>query len=140
MTKRRAEQVLFHDVPSKRCVCLSGCFDTQLESMAATGGLSPPSLLALLGSRCRKRPFYFEDEEEHRGKMQPRKIANIDHCMCASCDSPTMSSGSFLDRSCANSASTSTNSKKRARDDLSISKTASPEVVSRPVVGMFCGY
>uniref|UniRef100_A0A4W6FTV7 Putative WW-binding domain-containing protein n=1 Tax=Lates calcarifer TaxID=8187 RepID=A0A4W6FTV7_LATCA len=66
MAKRRAEDTLLHDSPSKRCYRSLRSVDMQLESFPPTGGvsLSPPSLLALLGSRCRKRPYYFEDPEQ----------------------------------------------------------------------------
>ncbi|XP_041854977.1 uncharacterized protein wu:fa19b12 isoform X1 [Melanotaenia boesemani] len=64
MAKRRAEDALLHDSPSKR-YCRSLCsVDIQAESMATNGSVSAPSLLALLGTRCRKRPCYFDDEEK----------------------------------------------------------------------------
>uniref|UniRef100_A0A669CPM2 Putative WW-binding domain-containing protein n=1 Tax=Oreochromis niloticus TaxID=8128 RepID=A0A669CPM2_ORENI len=63
MAKRRAEDTLLHNSPSKRCYRSLCAVDIQAESMAPSGGVSPPSLLALLGTRCRKRPQYFDEEE-----------------------------------------------------------------------------
>ncbi|XP_055017708.1 uncharacterized protein wu:fa19b12 [Boleophthalmus pectinirostris] len=67
MAKRRAsEDALLCTSPSKKCRGLCGV-DMRLESVAASGGVShgvsPPSLHALLGSRCRKRPLYFDETE-----------------------------------------------------------------------------
>lgn len=63
MAKRRAEEPLLLDSPSKRRhlapLC---CVGMQLESMASAGGVSSPSILTLLGSRCRKRPHYSDNE------------------------------------------------------------------------------
>ncbi|KAJ0019521.1 hypothetical protein NQD34_007090 [Periophthalmus magnuspinnatus] len=64
MAKRRAtEDILISTSPLKKCRGLCSV-DMQQESVAASVGVSPPSLLALLGSRGRKRPFYFEEAEE----------------------------------------------------------------------------
>lgn len=63
MAKRRAEDILITSPLSKRCRGLCSV-DMRLESMAPSGGVSPPSLLALLGTRCRKRPFYFDETNE----------------------------------------------------------------------------
>uniref|UniRef100_A0A3Q2NTK3 Putative WW-binding domain-containing protein n=1 Tax=Fundulus heteroclitus TaxID=8078 RepID=A0A3Q2NTK3_FUNHE len=64
MAKRRAEEAVLLGSPTKRRpfppLC---CVDMPLESVAPAGGVSPPSLLTLLGSRCRKRPHYFDNEE-----------------------------------------------------------------------------
>uniref|UniRef100_A0A3B4XSL2 Putative WW-binding domain-containing protein n=1 Tax=Seriola lalandi dorsalis TaxID=1841481 RepID=A0A3B4XSL2_SERLL len=51
MAKRRAEDTLLHDSPSKRCCRVLCSVDMQLESTPPTGGvsLSPPSLLAADG-------------------------------------------------------------------------------------------
>ncbi|XP_038143219.1 uncharacterized protein C9orf40 homolog isoform X1 [Cyprinodon tularosa] len=63
MAKRRAEEPLLLDSPIKRRhlapLC---CVGMQPESMASAGGLSSPSILTLLGSRCRKRPHYSDNE------------------------------------------------------------------------------
>lgn len=132
MTKRRAEQVLLHDVPYKRRQFSRGSFDTHLESMTAAGGVSPPFLLALLGSRCRKRPFYCEDEEESREKVQPSKIKASDHRVCAP-DGPLTS---FQDKTCngnillAKQTASKANSIKRAREDSGTSKLTSPKIVT----------
>ncbi|KAM4579572.1 uncharacterized protein V3H82_008792 [Fundulus diaphanus] len=64
MAKRRAEEAVLLGSPTKRKpfppLC---CVDMPMESVAPAGGVSPPSLLTLLGSRCRKRPHYFDNEE-----------------------------------------------------------------------------
>lgn len=63
MAKRHAEDILISSSPSKRC--RGHCsVDMRLESMAPSRGVSPPSLLALLGSRCRKRHFYFDETDK----------------------------------------------------------------------------
>lgn len=132
MTKRRAEQVLLHDVPNKRRLFSRGSFDTHLESMTAAVGVSPPSLLALLGSRCRKRPFCFGDEEESREKVQPSKIKASDYPVCAA-DGPLTS---FQDKTCnvniplAKQTASKANSNKRAREDSGTSKGASLKIVT----------
>uniref|UniRef100_A0A3Q2CCY1 Putative WW-binding domain-containing protein n=1 Tax=Cyprinodon variegatus TaxID=28743 RepID=A0A3Q2CCY1_CYPVA len=63
MAKRRAEEPLLLDSPIKRRhlapLC---CVGMQPESMASAGGVSSPSILTLLGSRCRKRPHYSDNE------------------------------------------------------------------------------
>uniref|UniRef100_A0A3P8SVE5 Putative WW-binding domain-containing protein n=1 Tax=Amphiprion percula TaxID=161767 RepID=A0A3P8SVE5_AMPPE len=78
MAKRRAEDTLLHDSPSKRCYRSLCCVDLQLESEAPSGGVSPPSLLALLGSRCRKRPYCFEDPEKQEEAALFRTTTNCD--------------------------------------------------------------
>uniref|UniRef100_A0A3B5QVC2 Uncharacterized protein n=1 Tax=Xiphophorus maculatus TaxID=8083 RepID=A0A3B5QVC2_XIPMA len=68
MAKRRAEETVLLDSPSKRRYFPPiYSVDMQLESMASVGDLSSPSLLAILGSRCRKRPLYFDNEEGYSG-------------------------------------------------------------------------
>ncbi|XP_017272677.1 uncharacterized protein C9orf40 homolog [Kryptolebias marmoratus] len=82
MAKRRAENPLLLDSPGKRKLCRPLCgVDMRLESSAAptSGAVSPPSLLALLGGRCRKRPHYFENEEKP-GETSPRLMSSL----CAS--------------------------------------------------------
>ncbi|KAM7416213.1 hypothetical protein PAMA_018336 [Pampus argenteus] len=132
MAKRRAEDTLCHDSPSKRCYRSLCGVDMQLESMVAPNGgvsLSPPSLLALLGSRCRKRPYYFEDPEQQQQQQEApvplyRKTT---HC----CDTrkhvanvlTAQTSGSFQDR---RGAVKSHNSNKRPRED-----SVGPETVSK---------
>lgn len=117
MAKRRAEDTLLHDPPSKRCyrtLCTS--VDMQLGSMApAAGGVSPPTLVALLGSRSRKRPCYFEDPEEQQqqeGGTLYRKAAHCDARKHAA--SAVQTSGSFQDR---RGCSAPTGCKKRPRED-----------------------
>ncbi|XP_059193866.1 uncharacterized protein wu:fa19b12 [Centropristis striata] len=123
MAKRRVEDTLLHDSPSKRC-CRSLCgVDMQLESMVPTGGVSPPSLLALLGSRCRKRPLYFEDPEiqEEAAAALYRKPTHCDTRKHAANVLTVQTSGSFQER---RSSSTPTSSKKRPREDSTGTETA----------------
>lgn len=117
MAKRRAEDTLLHDFPSKK-YCRAFCkVSMHLGSMDPTGGVSKPSLLALLGSRGRKRPHYSEDlnkeeqEEETASAVSP---CRKDTRMHAASVFSEQTSGSFHDRRSTNSASTK--SKKRARD------------------------
>ncbi|XP_054906519.1 uncharacterized protein wu:fa19b12 [Poeciliopsis prolifica] len=66
MAKRRGEETVLLDSPSKRRHFPPVySVDMQLESMASVGGVSSPSLLTLLGGRCRKRPLYFDNEEAY---------------------------------------------------------------------------
>lgn len=130
MTKRRAEDVLFHDTPVKRsCFRPLDKFDTQLESMAAAGCVSPPSLLALLGRRCKKRPYYFEDQEEHQETLKPRKLSNSEHRVSAPQSVLVKNSGSFLESASANSGCSTLTSKKRARDNT-VTRYDAPRIVS----------
>ncbi len=112
MAKRRAEDTLLHDSPSKRCFRSLCAVDMQLGSVAPTtaGGVSPPSLLALLGGRCRKRPYYFEDPGEQGDAAVYRK----DTRKPAAGVLTVQTSGSFQDR---RSCSTPASAKKRARED-----------------------
>uniref|UniRef100_A0A3B3TZV3 Uncharacterized protein n=1 Tax=Poecilia latipinna TaxID=48699 RepID=A0A3B3TZV3_9TELE len=99
MAKRRAEETVLLDSPSKRRYFPPiYSIDMQLESMASVGGVSSPSLLTLLGSRCRKRPLYFDNEEVY---SRP-KISSLDSGKHAKNVLKTPSSGSFQDgrRSC----------------------------------------
>lgn len=123
MAKRRTEDTLLHDAPSKRCCRLLSGVDMHLDSMAPTGGVSPPSLLALLGSRCRKRPHYFEDpeiQEETALYRKPRICDTRKHAASVT----VQTSGSFQDR---RSTSTLTSSKKRPRGDCEGSETVNPK-------------
>ncbi|XP_035515171.1 uncharacterized protein C9orf40 homolog [Morone saxatilis] len=125
MAKRRAEDTLLHDSPSKRCHRSVCSVDMQLGSLAPTGGVSPPSLLALLGSRSRKRPHYFEEPEEE-GAAPFRRATNCDtRKHAASVLTVQTSSGSFQER---RSSSAATSSKKRTREDGTSSETAGPKV------------
>uniref|UniRef100_A0A3P9NWL7 Putative WW-binding domain-containing protein n=1 Tax=Poecilia reticulata TaxID=8081 RepID=A0A3P9NWL7_POERE len=94
MAKRRAEETVLLDSPSKRRYFPPFySVDMQLESMASVGGVSSPSLLTLLGSRCRKRPLYFDNEEVY---SRP-KISPSDSGKHAKNVLKTPSSGSFQD-------------------------------------------
>lgn len=117
MAKRRAENTLLHDFPSKK-YCRAFCkVGKHLGSMDPTGGVSPPSLLALLGSRGRKRPHYSEDldkeeqEEETAAAASPCRKDTRTH---AASVLSAQTSGSYHDRRSVSSASAK--SKKRARD------------------------
>uniref|UniRef100_A0A3Q2VEF7 Putative WW-binding domain-containing protein n=1 Tax=Haplochromis burtoni TaxID=8153 RepID=A0A3Q2VEF7_HAPBU len=108
MAKRRAEDTLLHNSPSKRCFRSLCAVDIQAESMAPSGGVSPPSLLALLGTRCRKRPQYFDEEET----ASYRKTSHYDARKRAVNVSAVQTSGSFQDRR----SSSVTSSQKRPRE------------------------
>lgn len=126
MAKRRAEDTLLHDSPSKRCYRSLCSVDMQLGNMApSTGGVSPPSLLALLGSRCRKRPYYFEDPEKHEDAAVYRKAAHCDTRKPAASVSTVQTSGSFQER--RGCSSTPASSKKRAREDCTGSEAVVPK-------------
>lgn len=62
MAKRRAEDILIN-IPSKKCGGLCSV-DMRLDSMAPSKSESQLSLFSLLGSRCKKRPLYFDENEE----------------------------------------------------------------------------
>lgn len=120
MAKRRTEDTLLHDSPSKRCFRSLCRVDMQLESMAPAGGVNPPSLMALLGSRCRKRPYYFEDQErrEDEGALFPKTA----HCDARKQAASVLTSGSFQEHRSSNTVTTCT--KKRPRKDCTNSETA----------------
>ncbi|XP_072244382.1 uncharacterized protein [Leuresthes tenuis] len=124
MAKRRAEDTLLHGSPPKR-YCRSLCSgNMQPKSMAETGGVSPPSLLELLGSRCRKRPYYFEDQEkpEHADSRLRRALCEPREQAANVLTVPV--SGSFLDRR----SSLTVTSKKRPREGSLGSETVIPTV------------
>ncbi|XP_035813371.2 uncharacterized protein C9orf40 homolog isoform X1 [Amphiprion ocellaris] len=113
MAKRRAEDTLLHDSPSKRCYRSLCCVDLQLESEAPSEGVSPPSLLALLGSRCRKRPYYFEDPEKQEEAPLFRTTTNCDTRRLQAGVLTVQTSGNFPER---RSCSAGTKTKKRLRE------------------------
>lgn len=119
MAKRRAEDTLLHDSPSKRCYRSLCAVDMQVESMVPSRGVSPPSLLALLGTRCRKRPCYFDEEET---AFYP-KMPHCDARKRALSVSAVQTSGSFQDR---RSFNTVTGTQKRPRED-----SVDPETVPK---------
>uniref|UniRef100_A0A3B5BJ88 Putative WW-binding domain-containing protein n=1 Tax=Stegastes partitus TaxID=144197 RepID=A0A3B5BJ88_9TELE len=101
MAKRRAEDTGLNDSPSKRCYRSLCCVDLQLESVAPVGVVNPPSLLALLGSRCRKRKYYSEEKQEE--PFVCRKTTNCDTRKVAASVLTMQTSGSFPDHSAFNS-------------------------------------
>lgn len=109
MAKRRAEDILFADLPSKRCFRPLCGVDMQLESMAPAGDVSPSSLLALLGSRCRKRPFCCEEPEQQQTTQAAldRNTAHSDGSKKQTERTPT------VQNSGSHSSATLTNSQKR---------------------------
>lgn len=128
MAKRRAEDILLPDLPSKRCFRSLCSVDLQLESMAPAGDMSPPSLLALLGSRGRKRPYYFEEPEQPQ-TSQAAIIRNTAHSDVLKKHTEraltVQNSGKFQHRqSCAIVA----NSQKRFRTDSAASDAVKPKV------------
>ncbi|XP_040011493.1 uncharacterized protein wu:fa19b12 [Xiphias gladius] len=137
MAKRRAEDTPLHGSPSKRCYRSRCGVDMQLESVPPTGGVSrsPPSVLALLGRRCGKRPYCFEDakrtqDEETAGLR--RKTTNCDTRKHAANVLTVRTSGSFQDR---RSSVTLTSHKKRPREDCAGSETVIPEANDKAADG-----
>ncbi|XP_013867493.1 uncharacterized protein C9orf40 homolog [Austrofundulus limnaeus] len=125
MAKRRAENTLLLDSPGKRKYSRPLCsVDLQLESSASptVAGVSPPSLLALLGSRCRKRSHFFENEEQPGEATSPLKSSLCVSKKAAADVLTERVSGSFQDRR-QTSSCTVTNKKKRARQDSRCSDT-----------------
>lgn len=117
MAKRRADDTVLRDSPSKRCCRSLHSVDKQLQRGLLTHvSMAPPSLLALLGSRCRKRPHYFEDP------AKDETTAGDAHYNLAPCDtakrvadvSTVRTSGSFEEH---RTSATFTSHKKRHRED-----------------------
>ncbi|KAM8886038.1 uncharacterized protein C9orf40 homolog [Spinachia spinachia] len=126
MAKRRAERSLLHGAPPKRChLSLSGV-DQPQESMAPTGGVSPPSLLDLMDTRCRKRPRCPEEDPKKReeGALLPREPADCDTRKHAANLWTPRTSGGFLVR---RSFGAPSSSKKRPRGDCAGPEAVSPE-------------
>lgn len=122
MAKRRAEETLFHDSTSKRCYRALCGIDMQLESMVAPK--SPPSLLALLGSRCRKRPYYFEEPGQQQQQLEEEAPLKTTH----RCDTRKHAPDVFTVPTSASSQERRSsikppNSKKRPRKDSVGSET-----------------
>lgn len=121
MAKRLAEEVLFNSPPSKknhRGLCN---VNMRLESMALSGGVSPPSLLALMGSsRRRKRPFNLEKSEETDLDLAlSRKCPQADLLIKnpSNVTSGQLQTSGNVQESRISANTTSTNSSKRARED-----------------------
>ncbi|CAL8347032.1 unnamed protein product [Lota lota] len=123
MTKRRAEDALFGGIPSKICYGSLCNLDMQLKGSATSGPVNPPSLQALLGSRCRKRPYSFE-EAEVQESVRNRKPANDDPGNHALSGVMADSSRSYQDRP---TSPTQKSAKKRPRDD-DVSQKTFPKV------------
>ncbi|XP_074527329.1 uncharacterized protein LOC141791039 [Halichoeres trimaculatus] len=125
MAKRRAEDSLLLDSPSKKCCRSLSNVDMQLGGMPPSGGVSPPSLVALLGSRCRKRTHYLEDLEKQEDELATYlKPTRCDARKHAAHISTVQTSGSFQVR---HNSSTITSSRKRAREDCTSPESASPK-------------
>ncbi|CAN9513434.1 unnamed protein product [Ophioblennius macclurei] len=119
MAKRRAEECLLYESPSKRC--WASCVDAPPDGVAPSGvGVSPlpppppppspppPALLALLGSRCRKRPLNHL-EDRHSNVERQTATTTVVTVM------GEHASGSFQKRRV--SSALDANLPKRARDD-----------------------
>ncbi|TNN86445.1 putative protein C9orf40 [Liparis tanakae] len=122
MAKRPAEDTLLRGSPSKRCYRSLSAADLPLERMAPTGGVSPPSLLALMGAR--KRPRHFEDSQKQEDAPLYREPAN--------CDTRKHGANVLLQQTSGGSRgprspSTLTSSKKRPRDDTAGLETTIPK-------------
>ncbi|XP_034547955.1 uncharacterized protein wu:fa19b12 [Notolabrus celidotus] len=120
MAKRRTEDgLLQHDPPSKKCRPLCSV-DMQLGGMAPSVDVSPPSLLDLLGSRCRKRTHFFEDLEKQEDEVA--LCLKPTHCEARKHAVHVSTSGSFQER---RSPGTLTSSRKRSREDCTSPDTTS---------------
>lgn len=124
MSKRRIEDSLLLDSPSKKCCRSSSNVDMHLGDMLPSGGVSPPSLVALLGSRCRKRTHYLEDlekQDELTIYLKPTRCEARKH---AAHISTVQTSGSFQER---HNSTTLSSSRKRAREDCASPEPAVPK-------------
>ncbi|XP_019949146.1 uncharacterized protein C9orf40 homolog [Paralichthys olivaceus] len=126
MAKRRAEEplLLLHDLPSKTLPRSLLSVDLQLETdppAARPVSRSPPALLAVLGSRCRKRPHCPEEPEQ---KPEGAGVCTRKH----EADVVTVqTSGSFQEpHSCGSPA----NHKKRPREECQTSPPGAPDRVA----------
>ena len=124
MTKRRAEDALCGGVPSKTCYASLCSLDMQLKGSATSGPVDPPSLQALLGSRCRKRPYSSEESEVPESVLN-RKPTTDDPGNRALNGAMADSSSSHRDRP---TSPTQKIAKKRARDDEGVPKKTFPKV------------
>lgn len=122
MAKRRAEEILFDSPPSKKYHRGLCNVDMRLESMALSGDQRPPSLLTLLGNnRRRKRPFNFQtNEETDLGFALSRKYPQADLLIkhASNVTSAQLQTSENVQESRISANTTSTNSSKRAREDL----------------------
>lgn len=110
MAKRRAEETVLFDSPSKRRHFPAiYSVDVQLGSMALVRSPSPQSLLTVLGSRCRKRPPHFDNEDADSCE----RIAHSDSGKHAKDVLTEPFSGSFQDGGTSYALSRN----KRARED-----------------------
>lgn len=127
MAKRRQDDVLLHDSPSKKH-CGAFCkLDVLVESVApvATVGGNPPSLLALLGSRARKRPRYLEDPDKEQRDEEPSAS------LCRGDTRKHAAAGDQCDQFWGNSCERRSNiSKKRTRDSDAVTARDDKEKVS----------
>ncbi|XP_035852459.1 uncharacterized protein wu:fa19b12 [Sander lucioperca] len=129
MAKRRAaeDSLLLHEPPSKSCFRPLSSVERLLDSMApSAGGLNPPSLQALVGSRCRKRPHghYLEDPQK------PEETDKPAHCHAGKPAAAAALTCSGRIQHCR-SSSALTSSKKRPRDDSAGPETVDP-VLPKP--------
>lgn len=83
----------------------------RVEGIAQVGGENPPSLLALLGSRDRKRPRYLEDFDKEQPDDEP--LASLRRGATRKREAGSLSNqtaGDLCERR------SSSNTKKRSRD------------------------
>lgn len=118
MAKRRQNDVLLHDSPSKKHCGAFSKLDMLVEGIAPVVGGNPPSLLALLDSRARKRQRYFEDPDKEQQDEEPSAS------LCRR-DTRKHAAGGQSDQTCGKSCerrshSGSNISKKRTRDSDSV--------------------
>ncbi|KAF3851081.1 hypothetical protein F7725_012853 [Dissostichus mawsoni] len=115
MAKRRADDTIHYEAPSKKCYGSLSSADLQLDSMDPTGG----------GVSDTKRPHFFEDNEKQEAAALNRKPTHLcDTMKHAANVSTVQSSGRFHE---PHSSSALSNSKKRPRGDCASSETVLPK-------------
>ncbi|XP_061585908.1 uncharacterized protein wu:fa19b12 [Cololabis saira] len=120
MAKRRNEHSLQHDSRLKRCCPSLSSVDAQLESVSAAAG-ALPSILALLGGRPRKRPYYFDGVEGESAPYLKTALCYSKNHAANVLTEPM--SGSVQGRRSSHPAITR---KKRLRDDCVASDAIAP--------------
>ncbi|TWW61336.1 hypothetical protein D4764_05G0014260 [Takifugu flavidus] len=92
MAKRRPEHLLCLHPPSKRLCRARRPGDTQVGSWSATGGVDSPSLLAVPGSRSRKRGYSWENPDERTQEEASLVLTERTSGCCSTNDAPSCSS------------------------------------------------
>lgn len=117
--RRRPDDAVLHDSPSKKH-CRAFCkLDVRVDGITPVVGGNPPSLLALLGNRARKRPRYFEDPDKEQQDEEPSaSLCRRDMRKHAAGGLSDQTFGKSCER--RSSSGDSSISKKRTRDSDSV--------------------